>query len=266
MSENVLDVVQVTKRFGNIPALSDISFHVGRGEVVALLGDNGAGKSTMVSCIAGLQRVDSGHIALNGEDIHGNPSASKGRHRGIGVVYQDLALFDNLSIAENLFAGAELCWPSRLGGLGVIRKAKMISEARNTLARLEVRIPDPTTPVALLSGGQRQAIAVSKGVAFAHQLLVLDEPTAALGIRESANVHKLILQLPSTGLSVILISHNLDEVLGVADRAVILRQGTKVGEVTLDGSAGVRERIVSMIVGGEPAADSPSADNVTGRT
>lgn len=242
----VLEVRRLTKRFGNHAALDDISFTVGEREVVALLGDNGAGKSTLVKCIAGIQRPDSGSILLDGEPLQAGVG---GRDRGIGIVYQDLALFDNMSVGENLFAGSEPRWPRFLGGLGVVRRRLMFEQARATLDRLEVRVPNLRTPVGLLSGGQRQAIAVSKGIAFARRIVVLDEPTAALGLRERGNVLRLVKQLPAAGVSVILISHNLEEVIAVADRAVVLRQGRKVGEVETRPEN--HERIVSLIVGGQ---------------
>lgn len=244
----VLEVKQLTKRFGNQVALNSVSFEVRDREVLALLGDNGAGKSTLVKCIAGLHHPDGGEIRLDGESFHaGSPSSA--RAGGIGIVYQDLALLDNLSVAENMFAGAELRRPQWLGSFGFVRKREMFEEARRTLDRLEVRVPNLKTPVGLLSGGQRQAIAVSKGVAFARRLVVLDEPTAALGLRERRNVLRLVSRLPEAGTAVVLISHNLEEVISVADRAVVLRQGVKVGEVAA--TAENHEAIVSMIVGGD---------------
>jgi D-xylose transport system ATP-binding protein len=250
MPSTVLEVDRLTKRFGNHTALDAVSLSVSEGEIVALLGDNGAGKSTLVKCIAGVQRPDEGEISLGGERFHADTPAEV-RQRGVGIVYQDLALFDNMSVAENLFAGSEPCWPRRLRGFGVVRKRAMMEQARTTLGRLEVRIPNLRTPVGLLSGGQRQAIAVCKGIGFAEKLVILDEPTAALGLRERGNVLRLIRQLPEAGVAVIVISHNLEEVISVADRAVILRQGKKVGE--LQASDANHEAMVSMIVGGQPA-------------
>jgi D-xylose transport system ATP-binding protein len=246
-ASTVLEIDRLTKRFGNHAALDGVSFEVREREVVALLGDNGAGKSTLVKCIAGIYRPDDGDIRLAGESLHsGSPTGV--RARGVGIVYQDLALFDNMSVAENLFAGAEPCWPRSFHGLGVIKKRAMLEEARETLQRLEVKIPNLKAPVGLLSGGQRQAIAVSKGIAFAEQLVILDEPTAALGLRERGNVLRLVRQLPEAGIAVILISHNLEEVISVADRAVVLRQGRKVGET--EATEENHETMVSMIVGG----------------
>lgn len=249
--EAVLAVDQLTKRFGNQAALDAVTIAVHEREVVALLGDNGAGKSTLVKCVAGLCRPDDGAIYLDGKPLH-QGSQAHARAGGVGIVYQDLALLDNLSVAENLFAGSEPSWPRFLKAAGVVRRSAMFAEARRTFDRLEVNIPNLRTPVGLLSGGQRQAIAVSKGIAFARRLVILDEPTAALGLRERRNVLRLVRQLPETGVAVILISHNLEEVISVADRAVILRQGKKVGEV--DATESNHEAMVSMIVGGQSAS------------
>ena len=248
MTADALRVDRVTKRFGNHAALDAVSFTVREREVVALLGDNGAGKSTLVKCIAGVIRPDEGDIYLDGDRLHSGSQAGRKEH-GVGVVYQDLALFDNMSVAENLFAGSEPAWPNRLNGAGIVRKGVMLEEARRTFRRLEVRIPNLKTSVGLLSGGQRQAIAVAKGIAFARRIVILDEPTAALGLRERSNVLRLVRQLPQNGVAVILISHNLEEVISVADRCVILRQGKLVGE--LPATQEHHQSIVSLIVGGQ---------------
>jgi len=247
MASAVLEIDRLAKRFGNHAALDGVSFAVREREVVALLGDNGAGKSTLVKCIAGVYRPDHGEIRLDGERFDAGSPAGVRAH-GVGIVYQDLALFDNMTVAENLFAGSEPCWPGRLRGLGVVRRRAMLQQARNTLDGLQVKIPNLKTPVGLLSGGQRQAIAVSKGIAFAKRIVILDEPTAALGLRERGNVLRLVRQLPQAGVAVILISHNLEEVISVADRAVVLRQGSKVGEI--EATQQNYEAMVSMIVGG----------------
>jgi D-xylose transport system ATP-binding protein len=250
----LLAVDALTKRFGNHAALDAVSFSVREREVLALLGDNGAGKSTLVKCIAGIHRPDEGEMHVDGDRFDPRSTADA-RARGVGVVYQDLALFDNLSVAENLFAGSELCWPRGARGAGIVRKRAMFDEARATLDRLGVQIPSMRTLVGLLSGGQRQAIAVAKGISSARRLVILDEPTAALGLRERGNVLRLVRQLPALGVSVILISHNLEEVISVADRAVILRQGKKVGEV--ETTKDNHQTMVSLIVGGRAA---PSAN------
>jgi D-xylose transport system ATP-binding protein len=249
----VLEVNRLTKRFGNQLALNAVSFSVYDREVLALLGDNGAGKSTLVKCVAGIHHPDGGQISLDGQPLQGR-SPANARAGGIGIVYQDLALLDNMSVAENLFAGAEPHWPRSFKSLGFVKKREMLQEARRTLDRLEVRVPNLKTPVGLLSGGQRQAIAVSKGVAFAKRLVILDEPTAALGLRERGNVLRLVRRLSDAGMAVVLISHNLEEVISVADRAVVLRQGVKIGEIAA--TAANHAAIVSMIVGGDSSDDN----------
>lgn len=237
----------VTKRFGPHPALDNVSMTIEPGEVVALLGDNGAGKSTLVKCLAGVHSPDNGTILIDGTAVHLR-TPHQAALLGIAVVYQDLALFDNLSVASNLFAGHELARPLRPRVLGVLRRREMSRQAQAIIRELEVRIPDQDIPIGLLSGGQRQAVAVAKAVAFARRLVILDEPTAALGVRETRNVLALIQRLSDQGISVLLISHNLEDVLKVADKAVVLRQGVKVGE--LRPTRETHEQIVSMIVGG----------------
>jgi len=248
VTEPLLQVNAVTKRFGAVMALQDVSMKLYPGEIMALLGDNGAGKSTLIKCISGVQRPDRGSIQLAGRVLSlKSPTAARGL--GIETVYQDLALFDNLDVSSNFFAGRELEWPSAAvpRGLGVSRTRQMRQHARNALDALQVHVKDHRSPVGLLSGGQRQAIAVARAVSFASRLVILDEPTAALGLRESGNVLNLIRRLPERGVSVLLISHNLDHVAKVADRAVVLRQGRAVGEAQPDAAS--HGQLVAMIVG-----------------
>jgi D-xylose transport system ATP-binding protein len=246
-----LGIERVTKRYGTHAALNNVSLHINPGEVVALLGDNGAGKSTLVKWLAGVHVADSGRLLVDGVEVRLR-DPQHARSLGIGVVYQDLALFDNLSVAENLFTGNELVRPRRLRGLGFMQSRLMARRSAEILDRLEVRVPNQRIPIGLLSGGQRQAIAVAKAVAFAERIIILDEPTAALGVRETANVLRLVERLAGGGTSVLLISHNMENVMRVAHRAVVLRQGLKVGEV--DPSPENHERMVSMIVGGKTPA------------
>ncbi len=245
----VLTVRNAHKRFGAVQALRDVSLEAHRGEVLALLGDNGAGKSTLVKCIAGVHSLDEGSILLDGEEaaLH-SPAAA--RRAGIETVYQDLALFDNLTPAQNFYCGREIAFPSWLPrGMRFLRKRAMDREAAAVIERLKVKLPKFDAPVALMSGGQRQAIAVARATVFAGKLVILDEPTAALGVRESRKVLDLIRQLRAEGNAVILITHNMEHVVELADRAVVLRQGRKVGELKPDRSN--RQELVSMIVGAE---------------
>jgi D-xylose transport system ATP-binding protein len=245
----VLVVREAQKRFGAVHALKGVSMEAYRGEVLALLGDNGAGKSTLIKCISGVYNIDEGEILLDGEkaSIH-NPAAA--RHAGIETVYQDLALFDNLSPAENFYCGRELSFPQWLPrGLRFLNVRAMDDEARSVIDRLKVKLPKFDAPVALMSGGQRQAIAVARATVFARKIVILDEPTAALGLRESRKVLDLIAQLRAEGNAVILITHNMEHVVELADRAVVLRQGRKVGE--LKPSRDNQQELVSLIVGAE---------------
>jgi D-xylose transport system ATP-binding protein len=247
-SDAVLEVEGATKSFGAVAALSDVSLRLGRGEVLAVVGDNGAGKSTLIKCVSGAHRLDRGRVRVDGEVV-ALRSPVHARQHGIETVYQELSLFDNLSVVANLFAGRELTAPRRTRVLGWLRNRAMTSRVAEILAELEVNVPNLHAPVGLLSGGQRQAIAVARAVTFATRLVILDEPTAALGVRETRNVLRLVKRLPERGVSVIIISHNLEQVAEVADRVMVLRRGAKVGEAPPD--AEHHDRIVSLTVGAQ---------------
>ena len=244
----VLEARGVSKYFGHVIALEGITMDVRAGEVLCLLGDNGAGKSTLIKAISGIHSLDEGELAIDAQPVRFD-SPAQARQHGIETVYQDLALFDNLSAAQNFYAGRELTRPSWLRRLGFLQDRTMAEETTQLLDDLEVRLPATSMGlVGLMSGGQRQAVAVARAVAFASRIVILDEPTAALGVRESRNVLRLVKRLAGRGIAVILISHNLEEVMAVADRAVVLRQGTFVGEAIPTQEN--HEQIVSMIVGG----------------
>jgi ABC-type sugar transport system ATPase subunit len=245
----VLVVRHAEKRFGAVHALKDVSLEAYRGQVLALLGDNGAGKSTLIKCISGVHSLDQGEILLDGESTALNTPAAA-RHAGIETVYQDLALFDNLTPAQNFYCGREIAAPAWLPrGMRFLKSRTMDREAAMVIDRLKVKLPKLDAPVALMSGGQRQAIAVARATVFARKLVILDEPTAALGLRESRKVLDLIAQLRAEGNAVILITHNMEHVIELADRAVVLRQGRKVGELRPDRAN--RQELVAMIVGAE---------------
>jgi ABC-type sugar transport system ATPase subunit len=245
----VLTIRNAEKRFGAVYALKGVSLQAYRGEVLALLGDNGAGKSTLVKCINGVHTLDEGEITVDGEVIAFNSPATA-RGAGIETVYQDLALFDNLTPAENFYCGREIAWPHWLPqGLRFLNRRAMNRETAAVLERLRVKLPKLDAPVAVMSGGQRQAIAVARATVFARKVVLLDEPTAALGLRESRKVMDLIAQLRDEGNAVIVITHNMEQVVELADRAVVLRQGRKVGE--LRPSQASQQELVSMIVGAE---------------
>ena len=245
---SALSVRGATKRFGAVVALDGVDLHVRRGEVLALLGDNGAGKSTLIKCLTGVHRLDAGAIEMDGRPVDiGSPAAA--RALGIETVYQDLALFDNLDPAANFYAGREMVTPRWLPrGLRLVRRRAMVEATATVLRRLEVGIPDVGVAVGLMSGGQRQAIAVARAAAFATEVVILDEPTAALGVRESRHVLDLILRLRGEGLAVVVVSHAMDHVMEIADRAVVMRRGRAVGELVPRPEN--KERIVSLIVGG----------------
>lgn len=243
----VLSVRGAVKRFGSVIALDGIDLEVRRGEILALLGDNGAGKSTLIKCISGLHRLDEGTIHIDGQET-AIRSPADARFAGIETVYQDLALFDNLTPAQNFFAGREIAGPGWLPrGLRFLKTRAMDAEARQTIGRLKVTLPKLDVVVAQMSGGQRQAIAVARSTVFARKVVILDEPTAALGLRESRQVLDLVATLRDQGNAVILITHNMEHVVELADRAMVLRQGRKVGELAPD--SGNKHELVSMIVG-----------------
>jgi ABC-type sugar transport system ATPase subunit len=248
-SAPALAVRGAQKHFGAVHALKDVSLEAYRGEVLALLGDNGAGKSTLVKCISGVHVLDEGEILLEGTAVAlSSPAAA--RRAGIETVYQDLALFDNLTPAQNFFCGREIAFPKWLPrGLRLLDSPAMEREAAAVIDRLKVRLPRRDAPVALMSGGQRQAIAVARATVFARKVVILDEPTAALGLRESRKVLDLVAQLRTEGNAVILITHNMEHVIELADRAVVLRQGRKVGE--LKPNRANQQELVAMIVGAE---------------
>jgi ABC-type sugar transport system ATPase subunit len=242
-----LEVRNATKRFGPVLALNDISLIARRGEVLALLGDNGAGKSTLIKCISGVHQLDDGDLVIDGASAAPR-SPAEARAAGIETVYQDLALFDNLTPAQNFYAGRELAGPSWLPmGLRFLRSREMEQRTSDVLDRLKVILPKKDATVALMSGGQRQAVAVARASVFARKVVILDEPTAALGLREARKVLDLVAQLRDEGNAVILITHNMEHVTELAQRAVVLRQGRKVGEIVPTRTN--QQELVSMIVG-----------------
>lgn len=251
MGEIVLDVRNATKRFGPVLALDNISLTARRGEVLALLGDNGAGKSTLIKCISGVHQFDAGEVLIDGHPA-AIRSPADARSAGIETVYQDLALFDNLTPAQNFYAGRELASPAWLPrGLRFLHAREMDQRTSEVLDRLKVVLPKRDATVALMSGGQRQAVAVARASVFARKVVILDEPTAALGLREARKVLDLVAQLRDEGNAVILITHNMEHVTELASRALVLRQGRRVGELVPTKSN--QQELVSMIVGAASA-------------
>ncbi len=243
----LLELRQVVKLFGGVHALEGIDLSVGRGEIVAIVGDNGAGKSTLMKVISGLQPADGGEVLFGGATVHLRRPADS-TALGIETVYQDLALCDNLDTVQNLFLGREERRPLLRGAR--MRRADMEHRAQETLTRMGVKIRSLRTPVGRLSGGQRQAIAVCRSTLSDPRLVLLDEPTSALGVEQSAGVLDLIRRLRAEhGCAIVLISHALRDVLDVADRIVVLRLGTKVAEFDNTGQTVSSEQLVAAITG-----------------
>jgi D-xylose transport system ATP-binding protein len=230
-----------------VTALQGVDFEIDPGEVVALVGDNGAGKSTLVKIIAGTVNPDAGELMFDGAP-HRVASPHDSVALGIATLYQDLALCENLNVIENLFLGRELAGPRLLGPVRQLREPDMTRMAEETLRSLSIRIPSLREPVASLSGGQRQAVAVGRAVLWGSRLILLDEPTAALGIEQTAQVLRLVKTLASKGLGVVIVSHNLVDVFSVADRICVLRLGANAG--TFDRRSTAPDQIVSAITGG----------------
>ena len=234
-----LEVSGLSKSFKAVRALDDVTIGLHYGRVTALLGDNGAGKSTLVKCISGVYAPDAGVIRVNGVE-RAVPSPEVARSLGIETVHQTLAVIDPLDVVENLFLNREHTRAGRIGAwLGVLDKKRMRAESSEILGRLDIRIPSLRRPMSALSGGQRQAVAIGRAAAWGQQIVLLDEPAAALGVEQAARVLDLIRSLRDEGVAVLLITHNMDRVTEVCDRAVVLRQGRKtadvdVGEVTKD--------------------------------
>ena len=227
MMEPLLQVSGLKKRFGGNEAVSDVSFDVIPGECVVLAGDNGAGKSTVIKMISGVHAPTAGEVRFNGAPLTGNdPEAVRGA--GIETIYQDLSLADNLDPGLNLYLGREKT--RRLLGLPFLDRAAMRRDAVDVLKGLGIVIPDPSAPVRDLSGGQRQAIAIARAVHWEAQLVIMDEPTAALGVPEQREVMSLIERLKSKGVGIILISHNLPDIFAAADRIIVLARGVVAGE------------------------------------
>jgi D-xylose transport system ATP-binding protein len=238
----------VTKAFGPVQALGGVDFDVHAAEVVALVGDNGAGKSTLIKTISGAGPADSGTFEWDGREVHirGPLDAT---HLGIQVVYQDLALADNLDVVGNLFLGREIR-PGNVLGMTPLNEIEMEKESRRLLDELKVRtLRSVRTEVGSLSGGQRQTVAIARSMFGEPKLVILDEPTAALGVAQTAQVLELVGRLRERGLGVILISHNLADVFAVADRVVVLRLGRNAGEYPATDAQ--RQAVVAAITGAE---------------
>lgn len=246
VTEALLKVRGVKKRFGAVEALRGADFDISEGEVVALMGDNGAGKSTLIKCICGVYRPDEGSVIFEGSELAGM-GPREIHSLGIETVYQDLALAPDLDVASNLFLGRERKRGGLLGALGVMAKSQMRDESAQVLQDLNVRIKSITAPVSTLSGGQQQSVAVARAVTWASKLVIMDEPTAALGVPQTRAVLDLIRAVRESGRSVLLVSHNLPDVMRVADRIEVFRLGQRVARLATEDTND--EQIVAAMTG-----------------
>jgi D-xylose transport system ATP-binding protein len=253
----LLQLRGITKSFGSVQALTDVDFEVRRGEVMALVGDNGAGKSTLVKCVAGTHTADSGEIFFEGDEvqIHGPKDAGR---LGIEVVYQDLALCDNLDVVQNMYLGREE--HDRLQRLKEPPMEQRTAETMKSLAVTTIR--SIRQPVATLSGGQRQSVAVARAVMWNSKLVILDEPTAALGVAQTEQVLALVRRLAEQGLAVVIISHNLHDVFETAHRIAVLRLGRNVG--VYERAKTTQQEVVEAITAGVPTKVSGIPQTATG--
>ena len=252
LGQNALELRGIGKSFGAVHALKDVSFSIQKGEVVALLGDNGAGKTTLVRCLAGIHQADHGEVLFNGQPVR-IEGPQQARALGIETVFQDLAMVPEFDISTNLFLNREILSKNPLlRAIGWLDKAAMQRQARKSLHRLNSRIPDISAKVQSLSGGQRQAVAIARAVNWGADLVIMDEPTAALGVEQSAQVNELIRLISSQGVAVLLISHNMQHVLETCDRAVVLYQGRSVADVAIRDVS--KEQLVALITGAAVAA------------
>jgi ABC-type sugar transport system ATPase subunit len=243
----MLKVVNAYKRFGGLVAVDNVSVEVYPGEVVALVGDNGAGKSTLIKMVSGVYPMDGGELHFAGKRVHLSGPAHA-RDLGIETIYQDLALAENLDVGANVFMGREVLRKRAFGLVRTLDDEHMRQESGRALAKLDVHIPSLRAKIGTLSGGQRQAVAISRAVYWEAKLMIMDEPTAALGVSEQRKVLEVIRSLREHNIPVIVISHTMQDVLAVADRILVMRRGRLVAEVPREGAT--TEILVRHIVGG----------------
>ena len=240
----LLSVDHVSLSFGSVRALRDVSLTLRAGEITALVGDNGAGKSTLVRCISGIHKADEGTISLENRELHFK-SPEDARDAGIETVHQNLALVEDLTVWQNLFLNRELV--HKIGPLAVLDKRGMQKQAREMVSTLAVNVPAVKSRVRRLSGGQRQAVAICRAAGFSSKLVIMDEPTAALGVQETERVEQLITKLRDDGHAVLLISHNFAQVMRLSDQVWVMRAGQCVGGRRTSETTG--EEIVALITG-----------------
>ncbi|HSN77661.1 MAG TPA: ATP-binding cassette domain-containing protein [Anaerolineae bacterium] len=244
----LLQAVSLTKRFGGLTAVDSASLDVHVGEVIGLVGDNGAGKSTFIKMVAGVYQPDEGEIYFEGHKVSfSGPRAA--RDLGIETIYQDLALAENLDVGSNIFLGREIKNHYLGGAIKTLNRPKMRQESANVLSRLDIVIPSLAQQIRNLSGGQRQSVAIARTIYWNAKMVIMDEPTAALGVTEQRKVLTLVRTLCDQGVPVVIISHNMQDVFAVADRIVVMRRGKKVGERLA--KQATPDEIVSLMVGAE---------------
>jgi simple sugar transport system ATP-binding protein len=242
-----LRIRSLVKRFGGLVAVDDVSVDIFPGEVIGLVGDNGAGKSTLIKMISGVYKPDGGQIYLENREIT-VASPLEARNLGIETIYQDLALCENLDATVNIFLGREPTRPL-FGFFKQIDRQHMLHESQTVLDRLDIKIPNLQRPIQQMSGGQRQAVAIARALYWNARLVIMDEPTAALGVPEQRKVHELVRTLRGQGVPVIIISHNLQDIFAVSDRIVVMRRGKKVGDLVAAQTSG--DELVALMVGVE---------------
>ena len=247
----LLEARNISRRFGHVQALDGANFAVYPGEVCALIGDNGAGKSTLVKILSGAERPDSGDILLDGRQVTLD-SPIMAQQLGITTVYQDLALAPELAAAQNLFLGREVLRRGLLGRLGFLDRPQMRAAAAEQFAQLGIALRSPNVPVASLSGGQRQSVAIARAAMWARKVIFMDEPAAALGVVQTERVLQLVRSVRDSGVAVVLISHNMPQVIEVADRVEVLRLGTRVARFDR-GEATVERLVIAMTSGDKEA-------------
>ena len=244
-TEYVVEMKGICKRFGGIHALREVDLELRRGEIMGIVGDNGAGKSTLMKILSGAYLPDEGEVCVDGQKVHLR-SPQDAFNLGIGMIYQDLALFNNLDVARNIFVGRECA----RGPLSLfLDKRRMYKQAEDLIRELRVDIRSPRLSVARMSGGQRQMVACARAIAFDSKILIMDEPTAALGVTEAGKLLSLIRSLRDRGLSILLITQRIPDVLAIADRVFVLKGGQRQG--VLEVSKVTLDDVVTMIVKGK---------------
>ena len=246
MSENIIEIRNLEKHFGGVQALRGVDMHMPKGQVTAIVGDNGAGKSTLIKAISGIHEPTTGSIFFDGKEVK-ITSPLDARNLGIETVYQDLAVVDTLSVTENLYLSREIrsgIWPFRF-----LNQKKMAAGAKEMLSKVGNTGLMLDRELGFMSGGQRQAVAICRAVGWGAKLVIFDEPTAALGVKESAEVHALIKRLKDQGISIIIISHNFEEVMDLADLIWVMRQGRAIASRKVEETSG--RELVGLLTGAE---------------